>query len=153
MIHQLKSQQKKIKGITLLEVILSLAIIALILVMATRYYGLAHLEEQVNDTTSMIQSIRAAGQHWLLSHDDYRDINIPNLIQRDLIPKNFTTNPWGGGIQVGPGPGNNTLRIVIQNIPINACINLERRFARTQPTPGSCVPGPGNLSNYIGVFK
>ena len=146
---------KKNKGISLLELILSLAVIAIILVMATRFYSLVHSEQQLNDATGMIQSIRSAGERWLLSHDDYTYINIDNLIERNLLPKNFGTNPWGGTVTVEPDTTMTKMKITIDKIPVPACLNLENRFSSITgpPLPGSCTKGPGDLTNYIAVFN
>ena len=51
-------------GISLLEVMLSLSIIAIILVMATRYYFLASNAQRVNQTRQQIATIIAGVQLW-----------------------------------------------------------------------------------------
>lgn len=48
------------RGISLLEVMLSLSIIAVILVMATRYYETAHRSNELNKVTEQIGAIEAA---------------------------------------------------------------------------------------------
>ena len=56
----LKLNRSKQRGISLLEVLLSLSVIAIILVMATRYYRSAQQSQQVSNAVSMISGIVTA---------------------------------------------------------------------------------------------
>lgn len=56
--------KRKLKGIGLLELMLALAIIAVLLVMATRYYMSASLNSRINQTGDALTSLPAAGECW-----------------------------------------------------------------------------------------
>jgi len=67
----------KQKGIGLLELMLSLAIIAILLVMATRYYGAASKSEKVDDTIQLISEI---------------SVGVNSLSAAGKAPANITVN-------------------------------------------------------------
>lgn len=59
--------KKNNKGIGLLELMLALAIIAILLVMATRYYMSASLNSRINQAGDALTSLPAAGECWASS--------------------------------------------------------------------------------------
>lgn len=61
----------KFKGISLLEVMLSLAIIAIILLLATRYFGIASTSNNVNSEMSQVNEIRQGTQQFYVNSGDY----------------------------------------------------------------------------------
>lgn len=63
MIRQFFSKAKQL-GISLLEVLLSLSIIAIILVMATRYFFVASNNNKVNTAISQVGGLIAAAHNW-----------------------------------------------------------------------------------------
>ncbi len=139
------------KGISLLEVLLSLAIIAIILILATRYFLLAESYSQVNQTLTTIENINAAAQRWKLSHDDFSDISMQSLIDRNLLPESSQNNLWGGKNDIEAADNNSQYTVIIHGIPQPACLNLldKLNIDLQQPTPGSCVhkaePGPDTV--------
>lgn len=58
-------QSYKQQGIGLLELMLALAIIAILLVMATRYYMSASLNSRIDQTADALNSLPAAGECWI----------------------------------------------------------------------------------------
>ena len=64
-------QLKSIKGVTLLEIMLVLAIAAMVIVMSIRYYQSATLSQQVNQTMSQIQAIAAAADNLAIGSGSY----------------------------------------------------------------------------------
>ena len=52
------------QGIGLLELMLSLAVIAILLVMATRFFGVTHRAQAVNHATKEVTVVLAGMQHW-----------------------------------------------------------------------------------------
>lgn len=122
--------KKKILGISLLEILLSLSIITIILVSALRYYTVASFEQKLNDATDMIQGLRSAAPRWLLSHDDYKDISVANLKYLNLLPERFGTHPWHGVIGITGSNQNPGMYVInLDKIPFNACNDLKNRFA------------------------
>ncbi|QLH43968.1 MAG: prepilin-type N-terminal cleavage/methylation domain-containing protein [Coxiellaceae bacterium] len=145
---------KSRKGIGLLELMLSLAIISVIIIMATRYYDMAHLSRRVNDTVSMIQTLRSASERWLVSHPDYADISVENLQERNLLPSDFGKNPFGGDITIESGnDANNQIEITVTKIPVTACKTLLDRFKSVGTSPdNTCAGSSTDLVDYVVVF-
>lgn len=137
------------KGISLIELMLALAIIAILLVMATRYYVVARSEQQLNSGVEMVQAVQAASQKWLVEHNDYAGISLSELINYNLLPSKYTSNPWGGVINVDAANNNANVKITFENIPASACGNLVQRINPTAAIPLSCVPTTTGLVNFI----
>ena len=136
MLMQIGMSNKQ-RGIGLLELMLSLAIIAVLLVMATRYYKTAHTGQQVNDAVGMIEAIRGASAQWEAGRPTYTGIDMAKLDQYGLIPKDVAgnsspagsgTNPWGGDVSVRAASGGAQIDISLTNVPKDACHNLISRL-------------------------
>jgi len=101
------------QGISLLEVLLSLSIIAIILVMATQYFFVASNTDKINTTRQQVGSIIAAVQSWKAENPEYT----PNLNYQMLYDAGFMAqskflsahgsrsglqmyDPWGQPIMV-----------------------------------------------------
>lgn len=104
-----KIPQKLMKGISLLEVLLSLSIIAIILVMATRYFFVASNNNKVNTVRQEIGSLIAGITSWKNENPLYS----PSLTIQALYNAGFLANsnslstdksilydPWGGTINL-----------------------------------------------------
>jgi Tfp pilus assembly protein PilE len=123
---------KKYIGISLLEVMLSLAIIAIILVMATRYFTITMHSEQGNEGVRTLQTVMKGSDDWFWTYKTYQsstnnpDISITALANLGLVPKNFTepnANPWGGTIEVTPTSATE-VSITLTNLNLASCQNL-----------------------------
>lgn len=128
----MKNQMKKQFGISLLEVMLSLSIIAIILVMATRYFAITMQSEKTNEAVKILQTVVKASDDWYYTYKTYQksannpDISIAALINLGMVPKNYvetTANPWGGAIEISPRDANH-VSIQLTEISSPACQNL-----------------------------
>lgn len=108
------------KGISLLEVMLSLSIIAIILVMATRYYLVASNTQSVNKLRAQVGSLIAAVTMWKHRHHSYSALVVDGikvlLDDGDLTKSsdvNVTTgelrNGWGFLIELEATPTSYTI--------------------------------------------
>lgn len=115
-------------GISLLEIMLSLAIIAVILIMATRYYAITRIAQQTNEASEMIIAIYSAGQSWMQTNDNFKKVTIYTFTEAGLLPADFalaTANPWGGAISIDPlGTDLQKLEVRLDNVPSKDCQNL-----------------------------
>lgn len=102
------SNFKRQTGISLLELMLSLAIIAVILTMATRFFTQANQSQNLNNAVSMGNGVVAAVQNYHMNGGNLADVSIQKLIDANMLPKDFGgpagngvgANPWGGDIAV-----------------------------------------------------
>lgn len=96
-----KFRKYKQFGIGLLELMLSLSIIAILLVMATRYYLVTSYSRKLNQVTSEMAQIQGAAYSWKGTKADYTGISGPNLVDAGLIAsgdigkdKENIVTPW-----------------------------------------------------------
>jgi len=89
--------KKSTRAIGLLELMLSLAIIAVLLIMATRYYSSASGTQKVQSATDMVNAIKAgvanyiAGSNIGLSDNDKdtTSVTIGSLVKAGYLPTSF----------------------------------------------------------------
>jgi len=135
----------KNKGIGLLELMLSLAIIAILLIMAIRYYQSANLSQQMSSATDMFNAVRSAMKNFYNDNagnsGGQSQASINSLIASGYLPPSFGVNPWGGsvglssdaasctlGSLITPGP---TYGVCMNNVPTAACGQLKIKLDST----------------------
>ena len=100
----MKSIRVKLQsGISLLEVLLSVSIIAIILVMATKYFFVANDNDRVNVLRQQIGSIVAAIHSWKGQNPKFSsEISYLKLSQEGFLPKSkYCEESQGDGRHVG----------------------------------------------------
>lgn len=140
----------KIAGISLLELMLSLAIIAILLVAASRYYESTRSAQEVNEAMNMLQNTLGAVDSWYSTFKSFKgtpngDISIAALAEMGLVPKDFNTpnsNPWNGAIEISP-VDNKNIQITLHSVPAADCLNLKEIMLKHNVT-GSCTN-----NNYV----
>jgi type II secretory pathway pseudopilin PulG len=113
----MKCVMKKSQGVTLLEILLVLAIAAMIIVMSIRYYQSASTSEQVNLTMEEIQAITAAMDNLAIGSGAY---NNPSVLAglSSVVGSTNLISATGQTITVAaPSPTTYTV-----SIPVNAAI-------------------------------
>ncbi|QLH41638.1 MAG: prepilin-type N-terminal cleavage/methylation domain-containing protein [Coxiellaceae bacterium] len=150
MLKRLRSQQ----GIGLLELMLSLAIIAILLIMATRYYNVAYQSEKVNEGAAQINNLVGALANWKADQPNYSNLvsstssdAITTLSDRGLVTSQTAskTNPWGTSISLTVDTSGNFVTFE-QTIPKTACLSLADKFASYSAT---CDSSSGKFSMKI----
>ncbi|TAK78691.1 MAG: hypothetical protein EPO11_01030 [Gammaproteobacteria bacterium] len=93
----MKKPFKSTLGVTLLEVMLVLAIAAMIVVMSVRYYQSANQNSQANTFVEQIGAITAGVENLTQGTGDYTNkASLATLT--NFVPANMLTQvPWGGG--------------------------------------------------------
>jgi len=147
--------RKKQKGISLLEVLLSLTIIAIILVMAVRYFFIAENNNRINTTRQQVGSILAAINGWKGEHPTYESLTFDELYNTGWLSKTSNMvvtgsipqasvkmyDPWGQQIlmTVNPSTTNTTITISTNLPTFNDCVSLRNSY----PTADACTQGTG----------
>ncbi|HLB42908.1 MAG TPA: type II secretion system protein [Gammaproteobacteria bacterium] len=98
-------------GVTLLEILLVLAIAAMIIVMSVRYYQGASASAQVNAFLQQLQGIAAAADSLAIGSGSYSGTTQSNIVTFLGGSTAVFGLPWGGSISVSAGASTYTLTI------------------------------------------
>lgn len=122
---------KRQRGISLLEVMLSLAIIAVILTMAARYFGVVTRDSQLNQTIQLVGEVSQGvskcatmGDGCVISTATLADMAAPAYGYLSPSTAALSTNPFGGSFSYDPA----TQTLTIGGLPTEACTKLAARF-------------------------
>lgn len=139
---------KSMLGVTLLEIMLVLAIAAMIIVMSVRYYQSASASQQANITLAQIQAITAAADSLSQASGTYSGNATTSKIQ-SLLPATGLKTPWGTNITITAGSGSQ-YTVTIPKAPQAICNLVVAQLAQNnhfQPTPAaSCPAGQTDIS-------
>lgn len=114
----MKKNLKSIVGATLLEIMLVLAIAAMIIVMSVRYYQTASSSAQANATIELIQAITAAADSIAQSTGTYTSATSANIV--NLGGAKALALPWGGNATI-PSPAATSYTVQMPNMPTATC--------------------------------
>ncbi len=135
-------KRKNKAGIGLLELMLALAVIALLLIMATRYFTLVDRSRKITSTIDTVELMQAAAQRWILTNDDFSGItSMQDLVDHNLLPDSFDKSnkpldEWGGAISI---TGNKSyLLLTLSAVPDSMCARLQSKITNNI----TCAP-PG----------
>lgn len=146
------SGRNKTRGIGLLELMLSLAIIAILLVMATRYFLVANESQKINNAVSMANGFAGAEAQYA-SHNNAYTAKISDLIDGNYLPSSFGgakedgvgANPWGGNLVLAvSAPG---FTISFTGVPTSAsqkpdtCTKLAMTISGAGKAMAECTAG------------
>jgi len=133
----MKRTYKSMMGVTLLEIMLVLAIAALVIVMSIRFYQSASSSQKVNAMISLINGITAAGENYFNANSSTYD-GLNNAGIAPYMPNNTVPNtPWGGAITV-TGTGS-VLTIAPAGIPANDCTVIMQFLTTNNKFGGTCT--------------
>jgi type II secretory pathway pseudopilin PulG len=114
----MKKISTSILGVTLLEVMLVLAIAAMVIVMSVRYYQSASANQQATSMMQQIQAIVSAADGLAQAGGNYTVVTTAAITS--LMPDGKMTSPWGGAITIPTSKtGNYTVRYA--SVPKNVC--------------------------------
>ena len=134
----------KQQGISLLEVMLSLSIIAIILVMATRYFFTASESQRINQAKAQVTAILAASTTYGHNKGGFAAVSTKSLVDDGYLDKNnpsidaagVFSNPWHNPITVTAAAGNLNASIDTDVDTQAACDGLKASFPG-----GTCTAG------------
>lgn len=133
---------KSVRGVTLLEIMLVLAIAAMIVVMSIRYYQSASSNQQANTAMSQVQAVMAAMDNLGMSAG-YTNANTADLTA--LVGTANMTTPTGGTITLGTTSATS----YSVTFPLNAtiCPNVRAKIQGNPKATATCTGGTLTL-NY-----
>lgn len=141
------------RGIGLLELMLSLAIIAILLVMATRYFASARQGQEVASAISMVQAISAASQSYFVANNNsWAGLAVSALKTGNYLPANASAaGPWGGTVSVTQSDTANptAVTITIPNVPEAACNQLNGALKSQAISVPTCAAGANTYTVEI----
>lgn len=135
-------------GVTLLEIMLVLAVAAMIIVMSVRYYQSASSSQQATAVLQQIQAVTAAADSLAQGSKAYAAVStqaIANLINNGTIPINTV---WGGAITIGT-PTATTYPVTITLMPQAICTRLREQLSsntRFTSLPATCAAGASSFT-------
>lgn len=127
------------QGVGLLEILLVLVMVALIIVMATRYYQQAQDDLKVTQAIQKIRKITEASFDWVKGQNDFTGLTNDSL--KSYLTDYDFVSPWGGIIQISSNPAaNRVIVITLFNATEVACKNIndmlvKEDFLRQQGLP------------------
>lgn len=138
----LKHQQRhKNLGVTLLELMLVLSVIAAIALAVTRYYATAREEAKITQAVSMVNDVVSASFTWVGGFSNFGgdpqasppiSLNTSTLVKAGLLPAIYlkaNANPWQGSIKVAVGKADtNKMEVTLDKVPINSCTALKKKI-------------------------
>lgn len=141
----MKRFKSSMLGVTLLEIMLVLAIAAMIIVMSIRYYQSAGTSNQANAIMQQIQAITAMGDNYAQTTGSYKDVTQANLTP--LLPSSAFTAPWGGAITIS-GNTDTSYEVKIASTPGQVCSLIKPRLLNNKQfgTPTCTAGTTGDLT-------
>jgi type II secretory pathway pseudopilin PulG len=141
----MKRSIKSILGVTLLEIMLVLAIAAMIIVMSVRYYQTASTAEDVNAALEQIQAISVGIDSLVQGAGTYASaIGTNSSGLNSILPANWWITPWGATMTVTATASGYT--ITIGNMPtaeicklFSAKLKSNSRYSVPTCTAGSAL--------------
>lgn len=153
----MKRFAKSMLGVTLLEIMLVLAIAAMIIVMSVRYYQSASASQQANAVLQQIQGITAAADGLAQATGSYSAANVSSTTLAPLVPggsvSGFIT-PWGTTIAIS-SVGASSYNVSLGLTPSGVCplivskLVTNNHYQMTPSTAAGCSSSAATTVSYI----
>lgn len=137
----MRLMNKRILGVTLLEVMLVLAVAAMVIVMSIRYYQSAQTSQQANQGMALIQAITSAADNIAVGEGNYT--NVTTTAVSTLVGTSLNS-PTGGSATI-PSATATTYTV---SIPMSeaSCGAVKARLSAI-PKINSATPAPACASD------
>ncbi|HSW70519.1 MAG TPA: hypothetical protein VLH77_00895 [Gammaproteobacteria bacterium] len=138
---------RSVLGVTLLEVMLVLSIVALIILMSVRYYQSATTASQTEQVMGIISAITAAADNLSLgSAGGYSNVTFGNM--SSVVGSSTLKSPWGGAISFGTGNAT-SYSVTIPNPTQGVCTAILIKLkANSKFSSPACSPSGGVTYTY-----
>lgn len=126
---------RKQAGIGLLELMLSLAIIAILLIMAVRYYRNSNEAQKISNTISVASGVIGAQ----IQYASFNQGKFAPDLKTLNLPDNLNSNPWGGTVSY---TFQDTAFVInFPNVPPDICANILLKSLTGSGASVSCTGG------------
>jgi type II secretory pathway pseudopilin PulG len=133
-----------LQGIGLLEMMLVLAIIAVLLLVSVRYYGNANAEQEANALVNSYNTIKSAVQTYLANNPGSSVPTMTVLVSGGYLPDTYLTTT---------GSGNDTKKVSLNiwggNITITSAVDGTFSITQAAIPQAVCTMSYGQLKNSI----
>lgn len=145
-------QLKKPIGVTVLEIMLFLAIGALLIIMSVRYYDYARIHQQADSVLDQIHAITAAADNLAQGTSSYAGSVTTSTI-RSVLPTHGLVAPWGANIEI-TGSTSSSYTVSIPAMPAQICALMKLRLASNSHYDLSAVTCPAaGLTGFVYTFS
>ena len=143
----MKRSIKSASGVTLLEIMLVLAIAAMIIVMSIRYYQNATNSQNANAIVEQIQNITAAADNLAIGANSYSKLTTSSL--GTLVGTNNMKTPYNTPITLS-GPTPTSYTVTVGTMPTAVCTSVASKLAANSKYSGggSTPTCSGNTVTY-----
>jgi type II secretory pathway pseudopilin PulG len=142
----MKKSIRTILGVTLLEIMLVLAIAAMVIVLSIRYYQSAASSSQANAILGAFQSITAAADNLSQGTGGYAAIT--QAMITNVVPASTFTSPWGTAMTFTPGASQFT--VSTGGAPRGVCsLALPKLQADTHTATSTCTAAGNFVYIYV----
>jgi competence protein ComGC len=128
---------RKQQGLGFLELILSIAIIVIILIMATRYYILASTAEKMKAAVTEVNIVTTALQQWQTKQPNFKNITLEKLAAQGLLPNKYyhpaekkLVGPWGRNLNFTVHNDGAYISITFTLISAKHALNLAKKLPK-----------------------
>ena len=133
-------------GIGLLELMLSLTVIAVLLVVVLQWYPKLERSRKVHATVEMVQLAQAATVRWRAlprpMANDGMGVSVSRFIQMGLLNDHWRLSPWGQAWRLQSMAGHDRyVQVVIPGIPQGLCRYMAVLLAQQHVASGYCMHG------------
>ena len=144
------------KGITLLETMLTIAIVAVVTLASVHFYWQSKQESAVLQATSQVQRLVRASEQWktaqrLPDFSGLSDNLVSDLVNAKLVDADDDSDPWGGAVSV---TGNDDGKVIVRlsSVPTNSCQLLISRFKTAATASDFSCYGKAESETWEGQF-
>ena len=145
-----------VKGISLLETTLVIAVAAVIMIASVHFYWRAKDRSIVLQATAQVQRLVRASEEWETA-ERLPDLSsqpgelITQLLKAGLLQASDEANPWGGGVSV-TGDSDGRIVVRLDNIPKSSCQLLISQFKTSASANDFSCMGKGSGDSWEGRF-
>lgn len=150
----MKKTMKSMLGVTLLEIMLVLAIAAMVIVMSVRYYQSATQSQQANAGMQMVQGITAAADGLSQGSGTYNSVTNDNV--KAMLPGKSLKTPWGKDVAITAGESSYSVTMTFTTETEGVCRQIAARVEanpKVSVTNNGCGSSPPTVTYTYNMYE